>query len=226
LQRSLNLKIVEAETVTMAAVVPGYSDRVFINCPFDKEYMPILHAITYTIYRCGLIPQIALNEDDASDSRLDKIIRFIRGCKYGVHDISRTEANENGFPRFNMPFELGLFFGAKRFGANEQMTKSALVFEKTKYSYIQCISDLSGVDTKAHYDDPAIAIRKIRDWLSTTAPNKTTLPGYQIILKEYLQFKAKLPSMARRAGFDVNDIAFNDFCKMVEWWVNDKLPTT
>jgi hypothetical protein len=91
-------------------------DYVFINCPFDEEYAPILRAIVFCIYRCGFIPTTALNEDNALDNRLQKIERCIEKCRYGIHDISRTELNTNNLPRFNMPFELGMFFGAKRFG--------------------------------------------------------------------------------------------------------------
>ncbi len=62
--------------------------------------------------------------------------------KYGIHDISRTELNSSGFPRFNKPFELGIFFGAKRFGYKDQKSKNALIFEKTKFTYQNYMSDL------------------------------------------------------------------------------------
>ena len=74
----------------MPAIV-GYNDNVFLNCPFDNEDMSLLNAIIYTIYRCGFIPQSALGEDDGTDIRLDKIIRCINNCRYGIHDISRIE---------------------------------------------------------------------------------------------------------------------------------------
>ena len=70
--------------------------------------------------------------------------------KYGIHDISRTELNSSGFPRFNMQFELGTFFGAKRFGYKNQKSKNALIFEKTKFTYQNYMSNLNGIDTKAH----------------------------------------------------------------------------
>lgn len=90
----------------------GYNDSVFINCPFDDEYMPLLQSVVFSVYRCGFLPVCALADEDGSDSRLDKIVRYIEGCRYSIHDISRTELTNN-FPRFNMPFELGIFFGAK-----------------------------------------------------------------------------------------------------------------
>lgn len=93
----------------------NYENSVFINCPFDETYTPILRAIIFAVYRCGFVPRSALEADNGLQNRLHKIQSVIAGCHYGIHDISRTELNENGLPRFNMPFELGLFFGAQCF---------------------------------------------------------------------------------------------------------------
>ncbi len=193
----------------------GYNDNVFVNCPFDDAYKPLSNAIIYTVYRCGFIPQSALGEDDGLDNRLDKIVRIIENCRYGIHDISRVELNPAEFPRFNMPFELGIFFGAKKFGNKLQKSKNALVLERQKYSYQQFISDLNGIDTKAHNNDANTVIRQIRNWL-TTASRRTTVPGHNIIRQEYIQFNIKLPQIALLAGLDIDDIPFNDYCQIVE----------
>lgn len=195
--------------------VAGYNDNVFVNCPFDDTYKPMINAIVYTIYRCGFIPQSALGEDDGSDNRLDKIIRCIDNCRYGIHDISNIELNANGFPRFNMPFELGIFFGAKKFGIKQQKKKSALVFERVKFTYQQYISDLNGIDTKAHGNNTDVAIRQIRNWLSTTS-KRTTIPGYNLIKLHYDEFINNLPAIASLAGLDIDDMPFNDYCQIVE----------
>src|SRR6266567_759629 len=114
---------------------PSYSTSVFINCPFDKEYEPMLHSIIFTVFACGFIPRSAMGEDDSTDFRLDKIARLIENCKFGIHDISKIELDKASLlPRFNMPFELGLFWGAKKFGVNQNKEKVALVFEKERYS--------------------------------------------------------------------------------------------
>lgn len=36
--------------------------------------------------------------DDSSEVRIDEIVRLIRECKYGIHDISRTELSGNALP--------------------------------------------------------------------------------------------------------------------------------
>lgn len=193
----------------------GYNDSIFVNCPFDAEYSPIFRAIIFVIYRCGFWPKSALEEDNALDYRLDKIIRIIEGCRFGVHDISRTELNSNSLPRFNMPFELGIFFGAKRFGDKYQKTKIALVFERHKYLYQEYISDINGIDTKAHDNDPYLVIGNIRDWLRT-ASKRRNFPGTIKIVEEYIEFQAKLPAIADKLGLDIGNMLFDDFCLIVE----------
>lgn len=201
---------------------PDYNDCIFINCPFDDEYMPMLYAIIYTVYRCGFFPVCALAEDDGSDNRLDKIIRGIADCKYAVHDISRTQLNENKLPRFNMPFELGIFYGAKKFGNKIHKGKIALIFEQTKYQYQQYISDLNGIDTWAHNNDPNLAIKIIRDWLVTSS-KRATIPGHVILASEYTEFSGNLPQIVKNAGLDIHKLLFTDFCTMVEEAVKEKI---
>jgi hypothetical protein len=202
--------------------VAGYNDSVFINCPFDDQYTPMLRAIVYTVYRCGFFPRTALDEDDGSENRLNKIIRKIRDARYGIHDLSRIELNAADYPRFNMPFELGIFFGAKNLGDDQQRKKNALVLEKTKYSYQQYISDLNGIDTKAHNDDPTTAMAKVRDWLRAASGRKT-IPGYAMLNAQYLEFQGYLPALTQKVGFTIDNIPFVDFLNLVEGAVRKQL---
>ena len=99
----------------------SYDDNVFLNCPFDKNYWPILESITFAIHDCGFFARSALESDDGSEVRIRKIQDLVRICRYGIHDISRIELSQNsGLPRFNMPLELGIFLGAKSFGSGPQ----------------------------------------------------------------------------------------------------------
>ena len=97
------------------------------------------------------IPRCALEEDDASQVRIDKIYEIIADCRYGIHDISRIELDEpSGFPRFNMPLELGVFLGAKKFGSEEQKGKKCLILDKEPYRYQHFMSDIAGQDIQDH----------------------------------------------------------------------------
>ncbi|UYQ93416.1 hypothetical protein MKQ68_25370 [Chitinophaga horti] len=203
-------------------LAPAYNDKVFINCPFDDDYRPLLHAMIYSIYRCGFFPVAALSEDDGTDNRLDKIIRCIRGSRYGIHDLSRTEVNGNNLPRFNMPFEAGLFYAAKYFGSKSDKVKFGLVFEKTKYLYQQYISDLNGIDTKAHKNDPVVVLEKVRDWLKTSS-KRITVPGNAKLKKDYNEFLTRLPIILEDLELELDSLLFNDYCQIVEEAVREKL---
>jgi len=108
----------------MAARQPGID--VFVNCPFDEQYRPLFRALLFAVLDCGFRVRCALEIDDASEIRIDKIFRIIGEAKYGIHDISRTEPDpENRLPRFNMPLELGMFLAAKRSAPGSKRRKAA-----------------------------------------------------------------------------------------------------
>jgi hypothetical protein len=54
-----------------------YQRSVFINCPFDGEYVPIFRAIIFTVFACGFEPRSTLEHEDASQVRIEKIYRLI-----------------------------------------------------------------------------------------------------------------------------------------------------
>lgn len=120
-----------------------YRLSVFVNCPFDNRYRKLFQAIIFTIYDCGFIARSALEEDDASANRLEKIYAIIRSSKLGIHDISRTQLDSSTrLPRFNMPLELGMFLAAKEFGQGNQKQKNCLVLDSEPHRYLSFISDI------------------------------------------------------------------------------------
>src|SRR5688572_26802362 len=155
-----------------------YEEDVFVNCPLDVDYRPLFEAIVFTIHECGYAARSALEVTDTSQVRIEKISGIIAACKFGIHDISRTELDATtGLPRFNMPLELGLFLGAKRFGTGKQKLKNCLVLDVERYRYQKFISDISGQDIVAHAGKPVHAIRVVRDWLSDATPASLKMPG-------------------------------------------------
>ncbi len=114
-----------------------------------------------------------------------------------------------------MPFELGLFFGAKTFGNKDQKSKNALIFERTKFTYQNYLSDLSGIDTKAHNDDTSVIIQSIRDWLKTSSLRRS-IPGHLTIIKEFNNFKSELPAALSKLNLEISTLTFNDLCLVIE----------
>ena len=199
-----------------------YNDNVFINCPFDSVYKPLFDAIVFTIHDCGFIPRCALEEDDASEVRIDKIYNIIAGCRYGIHDISRTELDaDSGLPRFNMPLELGIFLGAKKFGIEEQKRKKCLILDTERYRFQQFISDIAGQDIQAHNNSSKEVIMQVRNWLRN-ASRRETIPSGSIIWRRYRDFRRDLPQTARECQLTVEDLIFNDYTLVITRWLKTK----
>ncbi|MDX1919783.1 MAG: hypothetical protein SFU25_03500 [Candidatus Caenarcaniphilales bacterium] len=142
-----------------------YEDNVFINCPFDIEYKSLFYSIVFTIHDAGFLSRCSLEESNSGKSRFEKIKKIISECKYGIHDISRTELDNNFLPRFNMPFELGVFVGAMDFGKKKDSLKSILILDVEKYRYQKFLSDIAGRDIKGHNNSEEEVIKAVRDWL-------------------------------------------------------------
>jgi hypothetical protein len=195
----------------------GYGASVFINCPFDAEYGALLDAMVFAVHDCGFIARCALELRDGSEIRLHRIMKLIRSCRFGIHDISRTELDrETGLPRFNMPLELGLFLGAKSFGGKTHSSKVCLVLDTEKARYQMFCSDIAGQDPSAHGGDPARAIGVVRDWLRPYSPAR--IPGAQRVVERYVAFRAELPAMLAHAGLD-KEIIFADYSGLVTEWL-------
>ena len=165
---------------------PPKSNRdVFINCPFDDAYKPIFYGIVFTIIRSGFVARCALETDNASDIRFQKICSIIDESGFGIHDISRTETNGRPpLPRFNMPLELGLFLGAGRFGSKP---KSCIIFDIEPYRYQKFISDLAGQDIHEHKGNVDIVILEVATWLRQQSRDER-VPGGKAIAAEYKAF--------------------------------------
>ena len=185
-------------------------DSVFVNCPFDPPFQPIFDAIVFAILRCGFTPRCALETDDASENRFAKIQKIVEECRYGIHDISRTETNgEPPLPRFNMPLELGLFLGAKRYGDDVQKRKRILILDTERYRYQRFVSDLAGQDIHAHQNDPVEAISAVTGWLRTQS--RRAMPGGKRVADEFARFQSELPATLEALDLAPDEATFIDF---------------
>ncbi len=198
-----------------------YATDVFINCPFDAQYRPLFEAIVFAISDCGFRARCALEIDDASEVRIDRIFKIISECKYGVHDISRTEVTlASGLPRFNMPLELGMFLAAKRFGTGKQKKKVCIILDSVAYRYQQYISDIAGQDIQVHNNTQKDAITVIRNWLRSASGSKV-LPGGGEIYRRFQVFAQELPSLCAELRVEHNQLTFTDIATIVHDWIRD-----
>ena len=195
------------------------SNQVFVNCPFDKGYKPIFDAIVFAITDLGLVARSAREEDDGSEFRLAKIQRIIEQCKYGIHDISAVKLDaKHKLPRFNMPLELGLFLGCRRYGGKSHQYKVSLILDADPYRYQIFISDIAGQDIHSHNGDVRTAIGEVRTWLATASKRKR-LPGGNDIFDRYERFQADFPALCKELKLRPKEVTFKDFRQMIADWL-------
>lgn len=197
-----------------------YGINVFINCPFDSDYSPLFEAILFTIYKCGYKPRCAQEHDDAGQIRIDKINDIILDCKYGIHDISRTALDpHNGLPRFNMPLELGLFLGCKRFSTGKHKDKICIIFDSERYRFQQFISDVAGQDIKSHENTPLNLITNLRNVFNTNNMEHHQ-PGARAIFNEYESYVAAKPIIYQRLNLSSEDeLTYADHIEIIQRWL-------
>jgi hypothetical protein len=205
---------------------PRYGQSVFINCPFDPQYRPLFQALIFAIEDCGFVARCALEVEDSGEVRVNKIIKIIKGCALGIHDISRIELNDESLPRFNMPYELGLFIGCSVFGAGARKVKKALILDSERYRFAKFISDIAGQDIQDHGNDPAQVIRKVRNWLASHADG-ASVPGGDTILHRFNEFRADLGDICAKLQLSQTDLEnFRDFHNCItEWLIANARPT-
>lgn len=140
---------------------------VFINCPFDSDYKPLLRAACFAVMACGHTPRCALDSSDSGTVRFLEIIDIIAACDFSIHDISRVELDaSSGLPRFNMPLELGADLALRLRGPILQRKRKILILDAESHRYDKTLSDLSGMDIESHGNDAKRVIRHVRDWLN------------------------------------------------------------
>lgn len=167
---------------------PPFERSVFVNCPFDDAYAPLLQAIAFCITDLGFYPRLAPENADNAANRLDRIVELIRGSKFGIHDLSRCKAQTTGeYARLNMSFELGIDHGCARFGGERMSEKSILILEEGRFDYQKSLSDISGWDIHAHNGDHIKAVRIVRNWLVYQADAEPLGPSR--IQGDYLTFQ-------------------------------------
>lgn len=196
--------------------------NVFINCPFDDTYKPLFQAIIFAVQACGFTPRCAQEEDNTADIRIQKTMRIIDACHYGIHDISKADLDQNTqLARFNMPLELGIFIGAHHFAParHYNRNKKFIVMDSERFRYQRVISDINGQDIKAHGFAEESIIQHVRDFLSTSS--RTQLAGANYLTQEFNLFKGRLPAICDTLRWTVEQLTFIDYVNCIKVWLEE-----
>lgn len=198
-----------------------FEKNIFINCPFDGDYAPILQAILFCVVYLGFSPRLATESNNSSDVRLEKIRSIIEDSLFSIHDLSRCQATKKGEHfRLNMPFELGVDYGCRQYFGKGRENKKILILEEKLYRYQAAISDLAGCDIQAHAADFQKAVRKVRNWLVSEAD--ITAEGASKILGAYADFQEWYYESQLAAGFsdeDIQDYPTKELLDAMKSWI-------
>ncbi len=198
----------------------AYRTNIFINCPFDSDYYPLLKAILFTVIFCDLKPRLSETKD-GDDIRIRQIQSLIYESKYSIHDISRIIPKDTkGLPRFNMPFELGIDLGCKMYSKKD---KKCLILEEEPYRYKQVISDISGQDISNHSNEPIQVIKCVRNWIYKIKNAKPL--AYTIIWDLYNEFLYDFDKDMRAENLDPDkmwEIPFSELIDLMSGWIRTK----
>jgi len=170
------------------------SGAVFLNFPYDAQFVPLFLAYIVGVCSFGLTPRVAL-ELPGGERRLDRIVELILGCRYSFHDLSRVELDlrRPRTPRMNMPFELGLTVMASYHNPKRH---TWCIFEKDYRRVLKSLGDLAGSDVYSHAGRPSGVLREIA--------NALVLEHRQLEMRQllavYRDVKTLVPSILRKRG--------------------------
>ena len=200
-----------------------FDSNVFVNCPFDEEYYKLLRPLLFTVVFFGYNPRIASESSDSGENRIDKILGLIRNSGLSIHDLSRIRASKAGdFSRMNMPFELGVDYGARIFGPKRMQNKRCLILEKERYDTQKALSDLGGADFKNHDNDPEILVRATLNWFVETVGSRDRLSPTKIWY-QFVDFASDFHDARKSDGFtddDLNMMPVPEYIDFIKDWVS------
>ncbi len=154
---------------------------VFINCPFDKDYLPIFDSVVFATVCCGFLPRCAIESGCTAVPRMDRITQAILSSKYSIHDLCRCKGEgDANLARFNMPLELGVSM-AQRFGPDGVQAHDWLLLVPKGSEYVRFVSDLAGFDPKQHDGTLSTVVPAVMSWLATR-PDAIKVPTPRAVL--------------------------------------------
>lgn len=193
-------------------------NAIFINCPFDEGYLPLLRALLFVARFYGLEINIASSDLDSKSNRLARIIALMRESKYSVHDLSKMRSDKKGeYYRMNMPFELGLDYGI---GGDE---KVFLIFENEPYKLKIALSDINGWDVRPHLDNPETLIMEFRRWIVVNRNLSTALKSFSSsdIWYKYNDFYGSFSDYMTIHHLKDEEISIPEYLNYIDSYLND-----
>ncbi|MGB6946291.1 MAG: hypothetical protein WBE37_28095 [Bryobacteraceae bacterium] len=173
---------------------------VFLNCPYDLQYLPLFDTAVLATICCGFMPRSALESGTVAEPRMARITRAIFESKYSIHDLSRCQGEgDANLARFNMPLELGIAMARRYLNASPANKHDWLVIVPAGHQYARFISDLAGFDPVMYDGTERALTLALMTWLATRMDATGTLSPRQV-LKGLPNFKSEMRSLRKTWG--------------------------
>ena len=153
--------------------------------PYDSGYERNFLALISALISIGRSPRCAAGEPTLGRVRVEQIFELIKGCEVSIHDLCRVTPPA----RFNIPFELGIAYALSRLHGHKFIT-----FEAKEYRSDVTLSDLKGIDCKAHGNKPRRVISNVLSELGSTQH----APDIDKVMKIFDHLCQAVPQLKRR----------------------------
>lgn len=193
------------------------ANAIFVNCPFDNKYKPMLRALIFIARFYNLQVNISSYNIDSKSNRLERIKEMMKASRYSIHDLSLLKSEKsNEYYRMNMPFELGLDYGLGIDG------KVFLIFENEEFELKKALSDISGWDVRHHKNEPEIMMNEFRRWIvadDNISDDMKVHSGAQIWVK-YNVFYGAYSDYLKDHNMKEDEISIKEFIHYVDSYLN------
>ena len=164
-------------------------NNIFINCPYDKSFEPVLYAIMFTCVALGCNP-ILSKIDTYNPIRIKNIVMCIENSSISIHDLSIMGKNANS--RYNMPLEIGMAVMYHLLNCQKENidTHNIIILEPQAYLTQKCCSDLNAFDP-IYYNkenDLENLIKNLADKISSIIKFQNLLEPH-LVFNKYLDFQ-------------------------------------
>lgn len=122
-----------------------------------------------------------------------------------------------------MPFEVGIDLGCRTYGEGKLHRKKCLILEKERYRFAESLSDLAGVDIRAHKDDPEEMVHQVRHWVCNNI-KKRVKSGTQV-WADFIIFSGDFEEIMKSEGFkkkDIENMEPGEYISYVRKWMEGR----
>jgi len=192
---------------------------VFINCPYDKEYIEMYKVAVFTLHACGYNIRLACENPESGENRLERLKTMMTQCSYHFHDISRLKKKDlKCHVRGNLILELGLSLGLIH---SKKTQFKLLICDKEKYLYQRAISDLAGLDAYSHDNNNGKLCTLLSSWLLKDKKDRDSVifAQYSIMLTKH---EKALSNIFNNKDIDLSFSKYLSFVKrhkQIKWAV-------